>query len=100
MSEYSVGRPRFSRAPLWGYGALVLTVLCAAGLVSCAGSNGESTPENRAAPNASDVTVAPGAKVERKTLSTDLTLTGEFIPHQEVDVMAKEAGYIKSIRVD
>jgi RND family efflux transporter MFP subunit len=27
-------------------------------------------------------------------------LTGEFIPYQEIDVMAKEAGYIKSIRVD
>ena len=27
-------------------------------------------------------------------------MTGEFIPYQEVDVMAKVAGYIRSIKVD
>jgi RND family efflux transporter MFP subunit len=42
----------------------------------------------------------PVAKVGRSTLSNELTVTGEFVPYQEIDVMAKEAGYIKSIKVD
>ena len=49
---------------------------------------------------ASPETVVPVAKVTRSTLTTDLVLTAEFIPYQEIDVMAKEAGYIKSISVD
>jgi RND family efflux transporter MFP subunit len=38
--------------------------------------------------------------VVRANLASDLTLTGEFAPYQEVDVMAKVAGYVKTIRVD
>jgi RND family efflux transporter MFP subunit len=34
------------------------------------------------------------------TLENDLVLTAEFRPYQEVDVMAKIAGYVKSINVD
>ena len=42
----------------------------------------------------------PVVKVTRDDLSTDLNLTGEFEPYQEVDVMSKVAGYLKSIQVD
>jgi RND family efflux transporter MFP subunit len=34
------------------------------------------------------------------TLENDLTLTAEFRPYQDVDVMAKVAGYVKEINVD
>jgi len=44
--------------------------------------------------------IVPVAKVVRSNLADHLVLTGEFIPYQEIDVMAKEAGYIKNIRVD
>lgn len=40
------------------------------------------------------------AVVERKPLSSSLTLSGDFRPFQEVDVHAKIAGYIKKIYVD
>src|SRR5579885_1115805 len=40
------------------------------------------------------------AKCERADLARDLVLTAEFRPYQEVDVMAKVAGYVKQIRVD
>jgi RND family efflux transporter MFP subunit len=40
------------------------------------------------------------AKVTTENLSHDLALTAEFKPFQEVDVMAKVAGYIKNINVD
>jgi RND family efflux transporter MFP subunit len=39
-------------------------------------------------------------RVTRADLAGSLTLTGEFIPFQEVDVMSKVAGYIRAINVD
>jgi RND family efflux transporter MFP subunit len=40
------------------------------------------------------------AQAKRTNLSSDLLLTAEFEPFQEVDVMAKVSGYIKQIKVD
>jgi RND family efflux transporter MFP subunit len=40
------------------------------------------------------------AKAVVQDLSRKVVLTAEFIPFQEVDVMAKVSGYIKEIRVD
>jgi RND family efflux transporter MFP subunit len=40
------------------------------------------------------------AKVTTEDLSRDLVLTAEFKPFQEIDVMAKVAGYVKVIYVD
>ncbi len=40
------------------------------------------------------------AKAVPQDMSRDLVLTGEFRPFQEIDVMAKVAGYIKEINVD
>src|SRR4051812_9402834 len=49
---------------------------------------------------ASDVPTVAVARVETQDLSHGLVLTAEFKPYQEVDVMAKVAGYIKQIKVD
>ncbi|MFL6415118.1 MAG: efflux RND transporter periplasmic adaptor subunit, partial [Bryobacteraceae bacterium] len=46
---------------------------------------------------------SPAVAVERVTrtsLSRSLTLTAEFTPFQEVDVMSKVAGFVKAINVD
>lgn len=40
------------------------------------------------------------AKVSLQNLSHQIVLTAEFIPFQEVDLMAKVSGYVKEIRVD
>ncbi len=40
------------------------------------------------------------AKAVTEDLSHDLAVTAEFRPYQEVDLMAKVAGYVKSISVD
>lgn len=40
------------------------------------------------------------ARVQRGNVSSRAALTAEFQPFQEVDVMAKVAGYVRSIRVD
>jgi RND family efflux transporter MFP subunit len=47
-----------------------------------------------------EVTNVPFATVGPATFANDLTLSAEFRPYQEVDVMAKIAGYVKDIRVD
>jgi RND family efflux transporter MFP subunit len=46
------------------------------------------------------VPVVPAAKVVRVDLRNTVTLTAEFEPFYEVDVMAKEAGYIQHMLVD
>ncbi|MGA9624289.1 MAG: efflux RND transporter periplasmic adaptor subunit [Bryobacteraceae bacterium] len=48
----------------------------------------------------SDVPTVAVARTTTENLSRDLILTAEFRPFQEVDVMAKVAGYIKRINVD
>jgi len=38
--------------------------------------------------------------VEKKTLSRQITLSSELVPFQEIDVYAKESGYVKTLSVD
>ena len=45
-------------------------------------------------------TPAAVVRVERRTISNTLKISGEFKPFQDVDVHAKVAGYIKTIYVD
>jgi len=52
------------------------------------------------APKPADAQTVAVAKVQSADLSHNLVLTAEFKPYQEVDVMAKVAGYIKEINVD
>jgi RND family efflux transporter MFP subunit len=56
-------------------------------------------PETAPQAAAEDPTV-PVAKASVADLSRSVVLTAEFVPYQEVDVMAKVAGYVKEIFVD
>jgi RND family efflux transporter MFP subunit len=47
-----------------------------------------------------DIPSVAVVKATRENLSSTLTLTAEFEPFQEVDVMAKVSGYIRQIKVD
>jgi RND family efflux transporter MFP subunit len=49
---------------------------------------------------ASETPIVAVGKVTRANLSSNLTLTAEFEPFQEVDLMAKVSGYIRQIKVD
>jgi RND family efflux transporter MFP subunit len=40
------------------------------------------------------------AKVERRPLQRQLTVSAELVPFQEIEVYAKEAGYVKQLLVD
>jgi RND family efflux transporter MFP subunit len=79
---------RTSLAALSGAALLALIVGC---------SRQAKTVEANLTPEAPSVAVA---KASRQDLSRDLVLTGEFKPYQEIDVMAKVAGYIQRINVD
>jgi len=67
------------------------------GLCSCAKTDaaGEKIANPSDAPSIVSV-----VKTARTDLASDLVLTAEFEPFQQVDVMAKVAGYIRSIKVD
>ena len=54
----------------------------------------------QAATVAAELPAVQVAQATRETLSNTLTLTGELTPFQEVEVMAKVAGYVQQIRVD
>jgi RND family efflux transporter MFP subunit len=69
-------------------GGVVLMI----GLASC--SKHEEAAEKTEAPTVSVVKASVG------DLSREIVLTAEFKPFQSIDVMAKVAGYVKSINVD
>jgi RND family efflux transporter MFP subunit len=74
-----------------------LAVLACAALV--ANSCSKSKPVEARDTKSAAPTVAV-AKATRENLSRGLVLTAEFKPFQEVDLMAKVAGYVKNINVD
>ena len=66
-------------------------------LVSCGKSQKASANTVGAAPEGVSVGVA---KVQRKALGRTLTLSSELVPFQEIDVYAKESGFVRKLDVD
>lgn len=77
---------------------LVGVIALGLSLFACGCDRKENTAQ--AASTAPPEVSVPALRVVRADLSGSITLTGEFIPYQEVDVMAKVAGYIRAINVD
>jgi RND family efflux transporter MFP subunit len=75
----------------------VLTVITAALLTNACS---RSTPVEARTSKAPDAATVAVAKATLEDLSRGMVLTAEFKPYQEVDIMAKVAGYVKSITVD
>jgi RND family efflux transporter MFP subunit len=75
-------------------GALV--AVATVGIQSCSNASRADAPETKA-PAAPTVAVA---KAQTEDMSRGLVVTAEFKPFQEIDVMAKVAGYVKNINVD
>jgi len=69
-------------------------LLCCTLLLLC---GCHSAPQESAAPANP---VAPVVTASRSSLATSLTVAGEFLPYQEVELHAKVAGYIRRISVD
>ena len=72
-----------------------LTAVLAGGLTGCARS--EKVRAESDVPKGISVGVS---KVGRKTLERQLTVSSELVPFQEVDVYAKESGYVHDLLVD
>src|ERR1700733_1987389 len=75
---------------------ICLSAVLADALSSCGGSAKVQAKDPGAA---ADLSVGV-VKVDRKTLGRTLTLSSELVPFQEIDVYAKESGYVKELNVD
>jgi RND family efflux transporter MFP subunit len=73
-----------------------VTLLSAAFFVGCS-SQKVNVSEASGAPAAVSVGVT---QVVRRPISRQLTISSELVPFQEIDVYAKESGYIKELPVD
>jgi RND family efflux transporter MFP subunit len=73
--------------------AVGFTVLVALGLSSCDGGRNVKASADQA------VTVGVTGVV-KKTVSRQITLSSELVPFQEIDVYAKESGYVQKLDVD
>ncbi len=82
---------------------LAILVLAVAVLCICAGTIASrrvrAKGPSRSAP-ADPVPRAAVASVKRRPISNRLTIAGEFLPMQEVELHAKVTGYIRKINVD
>ena len=81
----------------WWTRRYVLPCLCVSLLAG--GFSGCNSEEEHADPSAM-IPRAAVATVKREPVAKNLTVAGEFIPFQEVELHAKVAGYIRRINVD
>ncbi len=86
-------RPRVEIPNFIGFAMIGITALLTVGLSSCSGGG------NGKASAAEAVTVGV-TNVVKKTLSRQITLSSELVPFQEIDVYAKESGYVQKLNVD
>jgi len=71
-----------------------------AGLLASCGNSGKVRAESPAI-DSKPAGVAVGiVKTSRKTLERTLSLSSELVPFQEIDVYAKESGFVKDLNVD
>jgi len=88
-------RPRASGVSAFiSWAALGLAAALACGLTACFKQDA-----NVAASAQEGLTVGV-TNVVKKTLSRQITLSSELVPFQEIDVYAKESGYVQKLNVD
>ena len=88
-------RKKSSLVPVGTVAAFALMAVCIGATAGCGGSGGSSSSVSADAPLPAAV-----VQVRRAQLSNTLSIAGEFLPYQEVELHAKVAGYIRSISVD
>lgn len=80
-------------------GVVALCLIVAAVVVKRARA-GSPDAASRTDVDAERVAYAAVAPVTRQTIATSLSIAGQFIPYQNVELHAKVAGYIRTINVD
>ncbi len=81
---------------------LGVSVVAAGVLASCGGAGkvqAKDPGEPGANPNPAGVSVGV-VKVIRRNVGRTLTVSSELVPFQEIDVFAKESGFVKDLNVD
>src|SRR5580698_5416560 len=75
--------------------------VAAAGVMASCGGAGKVQAKDPGEPGANPASVSVGVvKVIRKSVGRTLSLSSELVPFQEIDVYAKEAGFVKELNVD
>jgi RND family efflux transporter MFP subunit len=77
--------------------AIALVAFLAAILASCGNSKVRAANSSDIASGGVSVGVT---KVNKMTLERTITLSSELVPFQEIDVFAKESGYVKELNID
>lgn len=85
---------RAGRSDLLSYSLTTAVVVMAIVASSCSGSG-----DGRVQAGGPTITVGV-TKVVNKSLGRQITLSSELVPFQEIDVYAKESGYVKKLLVD
>ncbi|MCC6368883.1 MAG: efflux RND transporter periplasmic adaptor subunit [Bryobacterales bacterium] len=86
------------RSPRNTFIAFLLTAALAGVLSSC--GTAEKVQAGAPASGASPEVSVGIVKASRQSLQQQLTLSSELVPFQEIDIYAKEAGYVKQLNVD
>ena len=74
--------------------------LLASAVILVCGFSGCSSSSSRVEANAQSALTVGVTTVTKKTLSRQITLSSELVPFQEIDVYAKESGYVQKLDVD
>jgi len=98
MQKKNSGRSEAFRAlarpEILASAALTALLVCSAGCSSTSRVRASSGEE------ADSTTVVGVAPVTRKPIVRQLTVSSELVPYQEIDVYAKESGFVKDLLVD
>jgi RND family efflux transporter MFP subunit len=81
-------------------GIVVALFLIVAGVVARRARAGSANNESDSGADVVHTPYAAIAPVKRETIATSLSIAGQFIPYQNVELHAKVAGYIRNINVD
>ena len=91
-------RSKIGRIKRWS--RLVYTALPVVGLALLTLSSSCSNSADKSVRASGPALTVGVTKVIKKSLGRDITLSSELVPFQEIDVYAKESGYVKSLLVD
>ncbi len=93
-----MNRSTLLKLPIRNAVLLAASAALAAGLAGCGNSQKVSAENNPAAP-AVEVNVGV-VEVGSKPIGRDLKISSELVPFQEIDVFAKESGFVRQLYVD
>lgn len=80
-------------------GASALLTICLAA-ISCSRKENNAPPAGSAFASTQSLPQVELATVKSQRLNTTISLPGELMPYEAIDVYARETGFVKSIKVD